>query len=160
MSEATKVYVYLYNDETPYEAEIIDSTISKLMMVKRKISGNNDEIGEIDVEIARLCEQNNMYSTLKLRNCIDEISFIEKTSEIQRKITSLRQKRLQILNLDDDEKCIEELRNLKNTISGFPKALVSFDEYVFLSVVKKIYIKEDKTVQFELLSGICLGVKV
>ena len=63
------------------------------------------------------------------------------------------------MNLDDDEKCIEELRNLKNTISGFPKALVSFDENVFSSIVKKIYIKEDKKVQFELLSGICLGVK-
>jgi len=37
---------------------------------------------------------------------------------------------------------------------------VSFDECVFSSIVKKIYIKEDKTVQFELLSGICLGVKV
>lgn len=158
--ELKKLFIRMYNKLRTYEAEIIDSTISKLMMVKRKISSNNDEIGQIDVEIAKLCEQNNMYSTLKLRNCIDEISFIEKTSEIQRKITSLRQKRLQILNLDDEEKCIEEHRNLKNTISGFPKALVSFDEYVFSSIVEKIYIKEDKTVQFELFSGICLGVKI
>ena len=157
--ELKKLFVRMYNKLRTYEAEIIDSTISKLMMVKRKIAGNNDEIGDIDIEIAKLCEQNNMYNTLRLRNCIDDTSFIDKTSEIQRKITSLRQKRLQILNLDDDEKCIEELRVLKNTISNFQKALVSFDECVFSSIVKTIYIKKDNIVQFELISGICLGVK-
>lgn len=155
-----KLFMKMYNKLQTHEAEIINRTLSQLIMAKTKISGLNDEISEIDAEIAKLCEQNSMYSTLKMRNIIDDVSFLEKTSDIQRKITALRNKRLQTLNSDDDEKVIEELRKLKNILDNCPKALIRFDEQIFKDIVKNIHILSDDEIQFELLSGIRLGVKI
>ena len=150
----------MYNKLQTHEAEIINRTLSQLIVAKTKISGLNDEISEIDAEIAKLCEQNSMYSTLKIRNIIDDVSFLEKTADIQRKITALRNKRLQTLNSDDDEKVIEELRKLKSILDNCPKALIRFDEQIFKDIVKNIHILSDDEIQFELLSGIKLGVKI
>ena len=155
-----KLFIRMYNKLRVHETEIVDRTISQLTAAKTKISGMNDEISEIDAEIAKLCEQNSMYSTLKMRNIIDDVSFIEKTSEIQRKITALRNKRIQVINSDDDEKVIEELRKLKSYFAEYPKALIRFDEHIFSDIIKAIYVSSDNAVQFELVSGLKLGVKI
>lgn len=155
-----KFFIKMYNKLRANETEIIDRTISQLTAAKTKISGMNDETSEIDAEIAKLSEQNSMYSTLKMRNIIDDVSFFEKTSDIQRKITALRNKRSQTLNANDDEKVIEELRKLKSRLNEYPKALIRFDRHIFSDIVRTIFINSDNTVQFELISGLRLEVKI
>jgi len=155
-----KLFIKMYNKLRANESEIIDRTLLQLTSAKAKISGLNDEISEIDAEIAKLCEQNNMYSTLKMRNIIDDVSFFEKTSDIQRKITALRNKRSQTINADDDEKVIEELRKIKNRLNEYPKALIKFDGRIFSDIVKTVFVNSDDTVQFEIISGLRLEVRI
>ena len=129
--EIKEAFVEVYNKLRVFEKEILDRTLAQILSVREKISGQNNEIAQIDAEIAKMCTQNNMYAQLHGQGIIDEVSYLERTTELGYKITELRNKRLKLLNADENEMLIENLRVLKEMLTESPRMILRFDPQLF-----------------------------
>ncbi len=154
--EIKEAFVEVYNKLRYFEKEILDKTLSQMLGVREKISGQNNEITQIDAEIAKLCGQNNMYAQLHGQGVIDEVSYLERTTELKFKITELRNRRLKLLNSDEDEMLIENLRVLKEMLSESPTTILYFDPQLFLTVTERVLIGNDGTAVFRFKGGLQL----
>ena len=154
--EIKEAFVEVYNKLRVFEKEILDRTLTQILNLREKISGQNNEIAQIDMEIAKLCGQNNMYAQLHGQGIIDDVSYMERTTELGYKITELRNKRLKLLNADEDEMLIENLRVLKEMLSESPETILYFDPQHFLMVTEKILVGNDGTVVFQFKGGLQL----
>lgn len=154
--EIKEAFVEVYNKLRVFEKEILDRTLAQILSVREKISGQNNEITQIDAEIAKLCTQNNMYAQLRGQGIIDEVSYLERTTELGYKVTELRNKRLKLLNADEDEMLIENLRVLKDMLSESPKTILHFDPQLFLTVTEKVFVGNDGTIVFQFKGGLQL----
>ena len=145
----------MYNRIKQNESDIIDFSLSILMQAKSKVSSGNLEIQDIDTEIAKLSNENNLYVKLKAKNIMDEVSFMEQTADIQNRLTELRTRRTKLLNADEDEQCIEQLRELKSILdeTGY---ILKFSDELFLRVVKAIHVQTNGYILFELKCGLKL----
>ena len=145
----------MYNRIKQNESDIIDFSLSILMQAKSKVSSGNLEIQDIDTEIAKLSNENNLYVKLKAKNIMDEVSFMEQTADIQNRLTELRTRRTKLLNADEDEQCIEQLRELKSILdeTGY---ILKFSDELFLRVVKAIHVQTNGNILFELKCGLKL----
>lgn len=155
-----KAFVIMYNKFRRFEKEVLDKTLSQLLNLREKVSGQNNEISQIDAEIASLCNKNNTYTELHTKGIIDDVSYLERTSELKYKITELRGKRVKLLNADEDERLIEGLKVLKETLDEYPKVILRFDNSLFSAIVDKVVVGSEKTVMFKLKGGLHLEVKM
>ena len=127
-----------------------------LVAFKAKITRQNSDISEIDSEIAMLCNRNSMLNELKLRDVVDEVSYLEQSSQIQNRLSQLRKRRINILSEDEEEAVIEEFRKLKRFIEYEKDYILTFDEEVFSRMVKKIIGLKNRELIFELNCGLKL----
>lgn len=151
-----KAFVALFNKLKQNQDELVDYTINQLVSLKTKVAGNNREINEIDAEIASLCSQNSMLSRYKIKGIIDDVSFLEQTSELQKQLTALRNRRKKIINDDDNEQCIDKLRELKESLESISEGMMFFDEEIFLNIIERILVFHDGALVFELKCGLKL----
>lgn len=145
-----KSFVRLFNRLKLYEFETVASALNQLVSLKAKISGQSTAISDIDIEIAATCEKNCMLAKLKARNIVDDVSYMEQTSALQKRLTELRSRRIKLLNEDEDEKSIERLRTLKNELDEYDGYMLLFDKDVFESMVQNIFVSDDDCVTYEL----------
>jgi hypothetical protein len=150
----------MYNKLRLFEKEVLDSTLSLIVELRNKLFAENNEIKQIDIEIAKLCEQNNRYEKYREKKIMDDISYMEQTDRLKARLSELRSRRLKILNENDDERVVEELRVLKETLQNYPKAITVFDEKLFDSIIDKIKVGHDGTLSFVLKGNLCLREKV
>lgn len=153
-----KAFVKMYNKLRRFETEILDRTYNQLLKLREKLSGQNNEVSQIDIEIADLCNKINMYTEFHLQGIIDDISFLERTSELKYRVTELRNKRTKLLYANEDEKVIEEIKILMDTLEEYPKDILSFDNSLFSSIVDKVIIGKTETITFKLKGGLCLDI--
>ena len=150
----------MYNRLRQYETLLVDGTLKQLIDIRTKLISGSQEIAEIDAEIAKLCSQNDMYSKLRSKNIMDEVSYAEQTAELQNRITTLRSRRLKLISEDDDTHYIEDLRFLKELLQNYPPAILSFEENLFTSIVERIKTDEDGNITFVLKGGLNLKESV
>ena len=136
-SELKKSFIRLFNRLKQFESETVDYAIRQLTALKTKVSGQNTAINDIDSEIASLCSRNCMLTRLKSRNVIDDVSFMEQTAEYQKRLNELRQRRIKILNEDEDEASIEALRALKNLLDSVDGYLL-FTIWVMANILRSL----------------------
>lgn len=155
-----RAFVSVYNKFRRFETVVLDKTLSQLLSLREKISVQNNGMSEIDEEIAKLCERNNTYTELHTKGIIDDVSYLERTSELKYKITQLRGKRLKLLNANDDEMLIENLKILKETISDYPEVILNFNKSLFSAVVDKVLVGDDGILTFVLKGNLHLDVNL
>lgn len=151
-----RTFMAMYNRLRQNEKEIVDDTLSQLTFLKSKVTSKNSDISEIDGELVALGEQNSMYIRLREKDIMDDISYMEQTAELQKRIAELRSRRLKILNEDDDECCIETLRKLKQQLSDLPAALFLYDHSIFKSLIRSVKVGADDVLTFEFICGLKL----
>lgn len=155
-----EAFVMMYNKLRCFENEILDQTISQLLRFREKATSHNLELYQIDADIAMLCDRNNMYAQLHSKGIIDDVSYMERTSELQYQISELRSKRLKLLHADADQKLIEDLKTLKETLDEYQKTVLQFDEDLFSATVEKIVVGSDGKIDFRLKGGLQLGINL
>ena len=117
-------------------------------------------MAEIDEEIASLAEQNSVYAELYASGVIDEVTYLSKTDKYQNRITELRARRLKIINEDEDEMCIEKLRELKRFLSASEESIPEMDEDIFTRIVDVVYAEADGALTFRLKCELELKIYV
>lgn len=80
---------------------------------------------------------------------------MEQTSEIKQRINELRSRRIKLMSENEEERCIELLRETEQLLDEFPQAILSFDFNIFDKLVERIAVSSNHLV-FELRCGIKL----
>lgn len=158
--EIKSTFVQMYNTLKQNTKTVIDETIAMLNALKVKVNAGNNEIAEIDEEIASLAEQNSVYSELYASGVIDEITYLSKTDKYKNRITELRSRRLKLINADEDEMSIEKLRELKRYLVDSAESITEMDESIFAQIVDKIFAESDGALTFHLKCGLELKIYV
>ena len=159
-TELCRSFIKVYNILKQNKWVLLDETISQLQTLKVKANCGNNVIAEIDEKIAMLGRQNNLYGQMLANGVIDEVTYHEKADSIKGQITELRSRRMKIINDDDEETCIEQLRQLRKIIEESPDYLDEMDTVLFREIVKLIYAEEDGALSFVIKGDLELKVYV
>ena len=151
-------FVRLYNILKANRKILIDETILQLQTLKLKTNGGNTAISEIDEKVAILSRQNSLYSQMYASNIIDEVSYREKTDVLKRQIAEERERRAQIINGDENEYCLEEIRLLKREIENGLDKMTEFHPKLF-DFLKVIYAEENGSLSFVLKGDLTFTVR-
>lgn len=150
----------MYNKVRQNEKSLIDETIAQLQMLKIRINRGNDEIMQIDKDISVLSAQESLFTTLYSEGSFNKDLYFEKTDTIKKKISELKTRRAHLVSEDDDERCIERLRELKRNLQQFPVGITEFDKDIFNGIIKQIYIEESDTITFVLKGDLEFSAEV
>ena len=159
-TELSYSFIKVYNILKQNKRVLLDETISQLQTLKVKSNYGNNVIAEIDEKIAILGRQNNLYGQMLANGVIDEVTYHEKADSLKGQITELRSRRMKIINDDDEETCIEQLRQLRKIIEESPDYLDEMDTVLFGKIVKLIYAEEDGALSFVIKGDLELKVYV
>ena len=152
-------FVRMYNRFRQNEKSLLDETIAQLQcLMNIKLQGNA-QVSDIDEELANLCDQITIYSRLHVKGVIDDISYLEKTDNLKKRIDLLRLRRNKLLDEDDDH-CIEDLRHLKNLLKDEPSSISEGNEHLLALFVTKIYAEQNGDLTFCLLGDLHFRIEV
>ena len=154
-----KSFVFMYNRLQQHRELIIKDAYQKLLELRKAFFNSNSAVLDIDTELAELAEQNAMYVRFHSQKIIDEITFIEQTGEIKQRINELRSRRIKLMNDNEEERCIELLREAIQELEELPQSILLFDFNIFDKLVNKVAVMPDSLV-FELRCGIKLREEI
>ena len=158
--ELFRAFVKVYNVLKQNKRVLLDETISQLQTLKVKSNCGNNVIAEIDEKIAMLGRQNSLYSQMLANGVIDEVTYYEKADNLKGEITELRSRRAKIINDDEEETCVEELRQLRRIIEDSPDYIDEMDSALFCKIVKQIYAEDDGALSFVMKGDLELKVYI
>ena len=115
---------------------------------------NNAKVGELNKEIAELTKQNLVLNRLRSKGYMDSALFMQKSNEINQRISILRTQRRRLLERDADDKMIADCRLLIGIIDKGVSYLTGFDEVLFHSIVDKIIVTEQGKLKFRMIGGL------
>ena len=150
-------FVKMFNTLKMNKKVLIDETILQLQNLKAKTTRNNVSILEIDETIATLSRQNSLYSQMYANNVIDETTYMEKTDTIKGEIAEARSRRTKIINGDEEESFLEELRKLSREIEK-DDFLTEFNRETFQKYIQMIIVEKEGTLSFVLAGDLKLTV--
>lgn len=154
-----QAFIKMFNTLKQNSRVVIHETLLQLQALKVKANGGKDEIAEIDKELVTLAEQNRIYSELYAQQILDEVSYYGHTDKLKNKMTELRSRRLKIVNDDEDENCMEQVRKLEHIVAD-REYMTEFDESLFNDIVERIYVEESGELSFKLQCGFELKVSM
>lgn len=157
--ELDDAFVRMYNILRQNEKVLIDDTISQLVFLRNKLTAGNREIAEIDAEIMKVSEQNNMYAKLYAQNIIDNVTFTEKNDFFKKRIAELRVRRSKLISEDEEEHCIADLKEVKRILEDSPDRLLSADTELMKKIVTMIYAEQDGGVTYVLPGGLEMKIR-
>lgn len=143
-------FVIMLNKIIDNKQILIDDLISNIQTMIKCKSKNNRKLYEVDLKIADLGEQNYVISRLHSKGLLDDIEFNSQSTNINNQITELRFKRKLILKEDSCSEWLKEIEEL-NEIISLHNYGEKFSEELFGSIVKRIVVIDNATLQFELL---------
>ena len=138
----------------------MQKAFSQVTALKKRITVGCESIGEIDREIATLSDENSMYIRFFQQSMMDEVTFREQTGVVNKRINELRVRRQKLLHEDEDEECIERLREMREQLSEMPDAILWFAPEIFKALVAKVYVLSKDLLAFELKCGLKFKEKI
>lgn len=159
-SEIERTFVNFYNRLKQSEETVLQKAFSQVTALKKRITVGCESIGEIDREIATLSDENSMYIRFFQQSMMDEVTFREQTGVVNKRINELRVRRQKLLHEDEDEECIERLREMREQLSEMPDAILWFAPEIFKALVAKVYVLSKDSLAFELKCGLKFKEKI
>ena len=132
--------------------ELSDDKDSSAAYLRKVLVGLSEDVRVLFIKLAdRLAFYTEQYEA----GVIDDGIYNDRTIADRKKVSELRTRRNKLLTDDEDEQCIDELRQLILYLESQPKAILSFNENIFNGVVERVTVEENKLC-FEIKSGILL----
>lgn len=147
-------FIAMYNKLKSQYSVIFPPMLSQLQELKnRKFSGNQQYM-EIAKEIAKLKEQTHVLARLKTKGFLDEAKYLEQTAELNSKINKFSREQRKIVRSDDEDDMIEQIKDIASIIENGMDLMTEFDEVLFESLIEKIIVKDQITLEFHLYGGL------
>jgi DNA invertase Pin-like site-specific DNA recombinase len=153
-TEIYEAFKRMYHKLRHNSRYILFPLLEQLQALKAAGTMSNVRIGEINKEIAELTGRNLILARLKSKGYMDSAVFMEQTNEINQKIISLRAKRRNLLEKDEDDSAITDVKNLIAIIEDGRPVQQGFDEPLFHGVVDKIVAVSQEEIRFRLIGGL------
>lgn len=151
-----KTFVNFYNRLRLHENMVLRSAVTKLTEIKKVITCTDSKIGEIDRRIGELVQQHTLYQSLYEQKLMDEVTYAESTAKTDNHLARLRDQRKKLLCEDDDERSIDQIRQLRNKLDSAPKAILMSDQNLFDALVERVTVEANDTLIYTLKSGMRL----
>jgi len=147
-------FIRMFNRIHEQKDGFIRTLKSNIEMVLSKRNGHELQ-QEIDKQMEQLKDDLKGLVSLKLRNQIDEMVYVEENSRISKELDVLRQQKLK-LEQDNDQKALikDRVDEIIQVLSLRQHLLKKFDDDIFNALVEKITILSPAHFVFTLKSGL------
>ena len=105
-------------------------------------------------EIAKLKEQTHVLARLKTKGFLDNVKYLERTTELTTKINKLQCELKKLIHTNDEDETLEQLEMLIDYFERRTKPISEFDEYGFESIVEKIVVIDRNESEIHLIGGL------
>lgn len=144
----------MYNKLKSQYDIIFTPLLSQLQELKTKKFSSNQQYMEISKNIAQLKEQIHVLTRLKTKGFLDDEKYFSQTAELNSKIEKQNQELRKIARSDDEDEIIDQVKELASIIENSSDFMTKFDEVMFASLVEKIIVKDQTTLEFHLYGGL------
>ena len=153
-STVFEAFIRLYNKLKSQYSVIFLPLFSQLQELKNRKFSDNQQYMEIAKEIAKLKEQNHVLARLKTKGFLDEAKYLEQTTELHAKIDKLNRELWKIVQCNDEDEVIDQIKEVVSIIENGINLMTEFEEVLFESLVEKIVVKDQITLEFHLYGGL------
>lgn len=95
-----------------------------------------------------------MLTRLKTKGFLDDEKYLSQTAELNAKIEKMNREQRKIARSDDEDEAIEQVKEIASIIENGADFMTEFDEVMFASLVEKIVVKDQNTLEFYLYGGL------
>ena len=111
------------------------------------------DIVELNKQIGNLMDQNHMLAEMQKHGLVNSDFFLSQTNEIARKLREAQAQKERLLSADQD-RTLEQTRELIEALASMPEFLPEFDEAIFSDLVERIIVESNTTLCFRLKNGL------
>lgn len=138
---------------------LLSTLIRQLEELQYRTTGSQQQIKEIDREIADLTAQNLVLSRLHGKGVLNAADYTAQSDVLENKITELRIERRAKITDSDENEMLEELKMLSDILKEVEIG-IDFDAELFEQTVDSITVDSNELLTFHLAGGISLPEKI
>ena len=153
-SDIYAAFIRLYNKLFYNYKQILVPLKTALQQLKIRRFNGTSNVMEIHKEIAKLKEQIHVLARLKTKGFLDNVKYLEQTTELTAKINKLQSELKKLTRSDDEDEILEQIEVLIDHFKKQTEPLNEFDESAFESIVEKIVVVNNNFLEFHLISGL------
>ncbi len=139
-----KKFIHLFNKLKQNQKIILDNSIELYQKINKQLKNSENNLLRIDEEILLLNREKKEYEELFEMKIIDNLLYYQKTNQIKKKISELKNQKDRLRYEEDSEEFIQSLKKIKSILNNYPKYMTTFDDKIFSQMIEKIIVKEDK----------------
>lgn len=153
-TEITAAVLRLYHKLAQDSGRIFRTMAERLRELQELELRSNRRISDIDVEIARLSEQNLVLARLQSKGYVDPALYLSQQDEINFKLKELRKLRRKALEATGEDKQLKATEAILDYLEDGPTWLEDVTEELFESLIDQIRILSAEQVQICLHNGL------
>ncbi len=131
-----------------------------LQDLKLRRFSSNSNVMEIHKEIAKLKEQTHVLARLKTKGFLDNVKYLEQTSELNSKVDKLQSELNKITHLDDEDETLDQIDMLIDYFEKQDAPITDFDESAFEFLIEKIIVINQDELEFHVIGGLKFKEKI
>ena len=147
-------FTQLFNKLSYHYREILLPVQNALSELKHKEFLENTRVSNIQLEIAKLREQNHVLASLRTKGFLSNEKYQEQSTGLHTKITKLQKELFRLTRSDDEDESLEQLVLLIDYLESHQNRTLEFDEDAFEYIVEQIVVRNQNELEFHLLGGI------
>ena len=132
---------------------VIKPMLDQLKEIREKELRGNNRISDIDMELARLSEQNLVLNRLKDKGYVDPALYISQRDEIAGKVQELRRLRRTLMERTQGDETIRKTEIMLDHLENGPEWLEEIEPEVFSMLIDRLILTEDRQVRIRLING-------
>jgi DNA invertase Pin-like site-specific DNA recombinase len=159
-TEIYEAFVRLYNKLKHNYRSILIPVVEQLEVLRDREERSNSRIGDLNKNIAKFNQQIHVLNSLKSKGYMESAVFSEQITKITQEIDKLKEAKRNMLDHDEDDHAISDLKDLISIVSTSSGMLTKFDEILFGSIIEKVTTESGDKIRFRLLGGLELAEPV
>lgn len=140
---------------TVFRESLMEQLIHSMEVMQSQTSVNHQQLEEIDKQISNLAAQNHVVSKLHTIGILSEPEYAAQNNEINAKIAALRSERKKMMQEDECDEQLDQLRELCDYLKKY-EPMSNFDEELFEKIVVSVTVKNNSELTFHLIGGLSL----
>jgi len=146
-------YTSLMSKLSEHRNYLLGALISQFELMLKSLNNNEDRIRKIDGDIAVIASKNLVISRLHSNGVLNSAEYASQCSALNSTLTELRRKRKRIISENEEDKQLDELRILYETLEEY-EPYSTFDDDLFIATVRSIIVDSSQIVKFKLIGGL------
>ena len=128
--------------------------IERLEAMQSKVNGTTVRISTIDKEIAVLSRQNLVIAELLNQGILEPSDFATQNNELSQKIFQLRNKRRELLAVNETDDMLNSLRELVDMLEDMETEMSNYDEDIVRAIIKNATVVSNTELKIHLHGGL------